>query len=227
MFRRKKTAAQFFKTGQVPYDPLTGRRETLRAEGDAPYCAMVQVAATDTHDNYVLCRGYDPRVKRFFNYDSADPTNVPGIPVAKPYGNRNKGAYIVGQVFPAFLPRSKLGQNAGVVEDDHFQGHPIDLDDTVGLLTDDDGRYIDWMLIDNHQDHIRIGKLDGNLAQGGTAVMSVWSVDVDGNWADTGEDLATVRDRFLEVGADDIASGKWVKAERYGAAWIVTAAECP
>lgn len=223
-FRRRRQPTPFFRM-PPPYQPITGERETLRAKGDYPYCAMVQVAAADTHDNYVICRGYDPRVKRFFDYDSADPTNVPGIPVAKPYGNRCQGAYTIGQVFPAFLCRSKLGTNAGVVTDDEFQGHPLDLDDEIGLLQDDDDRYIDWMLIDNAQDHVRMGKLDGDLAQGDTATMSVWSVNESGTWADTGIDI-TVRDRFLASGAADISSGKWVKAERYGGQWIVTAAEC-
>jgi len=46
---------------------------------------MMQVAAEDTHENYVICRGWDIRFNRFFDYADGDEDN-PGIPVAKPYG---------------------------------------------------------------------------------------------------------------------------------------------
>ena len=74
---------------------------------------MMQVAAEDESANYVVCRGYDPRVKKFFDWVEGDPYKK-GIPVAKPFNNRTVGAYTVGHVFPAVLPLTRLGQNPGV-----------------------------------------------------------------------------------------------------------------
>ena len=40
--------------------------------GVFPYVAMMQVAAEDTYDEYVICRGFDIRVMRFVDYDEDD-----------------------------------------------------------------------------------------------------------------------------------------------------------
>ena len=147
-----------------PYQPITGERETLRAEGVFPYCAMMQVAAEDTHDNFVICRGFDTRIKKYINYDADDPDNKPGISVAKPYGNRHVGIYTIGQIFPAFLPLCWLdkdagtstyplsqSQNPGCVEDlvgvPYYQGQPVSLTETLSPLYDHNAKAINWMLI--------------------------------------------------------------------------------
>jgi hypothetical protein len=108
---------------------------------------MMQVTTEDTFDNYVICRGYDTRIRKF----------VTSIPVAKPFGNRFPGQYVVGQVIPAILPLtgtvevsgcSGLGQNPGVTAD--TQGHPADLLEDVELLYAEDGTtVINWMLLDS------------------------------------------------------------------------------
>jgi len=113
--------------------------------GVHPHCAMMQVAAADTHDDYVVCRGYDTRVKRFFDYDATD-ADKPGIAVGKPFGNRSSGAYEIGQIFPALIPLTRIGQTPGVAADS--TGHPADLDELVDILYDDNDRPINWMLLD-------------------------------------------------------------------------------
>ena len=71
VFRKKKNPSPGM---QIPptYNPQTGERSPLQVKGDFPYCALMQVASEDTHANYVICRGYDPRHKRFFDYESAN-----------------------------------------------------------------------------------------------------------------------------------------------------------
>ena len=128
-----------------PYQPITGERAGLMVPGVHPHCAMMQVAAADTHDDYVVCRGYDTRVKRFFDYDATD-ADKPGIAVGKPFGNRSSGAYEIGQIFPALIPLTRIGQTPGVAADS--TGHPADLDELVDILYDDNDRPINWMLLD-------------------------------------------------------------------------------
>ena len=94
-----------------PYSPMTGERAGLQVPRVTPLCVMMQVAAEDTHDNYVVCRGYDPRVNRFFDYDENDLGTKPGIAVGKPYGNRVAGVFEIGQVFPALIS-GELGRRS-------------------------------------------------------------------------------------------------------------------
>ena len=128
-----------------PFHPITGERAPLMAEGEFPYCAMMQVAAEDTHADYVICRGYDPRIRKFIDYDAAD-EDKPGVPVAKPYGKRQAGQYVVGQVFAALIPLTRIGQTAGVAADS--EGHPAGLDEEVEILYTDDDIVVNWLLID-------------------------------------------------------------------------------
>ncbi len=164
-------------------------------EGESPYCALMQVAAADTHTDYVLCRGYDTRIKRFIDYEAAN-EDKPGIAVAKPYGSRVVGYYNIGEVYPALLPLWRLGQNPGVVEaaSDEIQGQPVDLNDVVENLTDDDGVYINWMLLDSGGGgDIAIGKTNGTIAARigttpGYGEVSLYRLDT-GILTDTGEDV--------------------------------------
>jgi hypothetical protein len=123
----------------------------LLVPGIFPYCAMMQIAAEDTRNDYVLCRGFDVRDNRFVDYP-------PGIPVGKPFGKRTPGVYEIAQIYPAVLPLQtdcsvpstvpwRVGQNPGVAAT--TQGHPADLNETVGILYDDNGNVINWMLVDS------------------------------------------------------------------------------
>ena len=122
---------------------------------------MMQVAVEDTHDNYVICRGYDPRIKKFFDYVEAVEAaegvegveGKPGVPVAKPWSNRTAGAYTVGQIFPAVIPLTRIGQTPGVRdpgedEENPLLGQPADLDEDLEILYTDEGIVVNWILLD-------------------------------------------------------------------------------
>jgi len=157
-----------------PYQPITGERERLLVPGIFPYCAMMQIAAEDTHCDYVICRGYDPRDRRFYNYDGA---GQPGIPVGKPYGNRFTGIYRIGEVYPAFLALSAgaeddgkivpfIGQNPGRAEGADCRGHPADLTEEIVHLLDENGIYVSWMLLDSGTRDVRFCTKDAHPGLG-------------------------------------------------------------
>lgn len=167
-----------------PFSPITGTHATLRTEGVFPYCAMMQVAASDTYEDYVICRGFDPRQRKFIDYAAGD-TDKPGISVAKPYGNRTVGAYTVAEVYPAFLPTQgaddytppsptavdwRVGQNAGTASTAHTGGQPTALVDTITELVDHNGVNVQWMLVD----------------RGGTTTNSHFWGKATANWTDNG-----------------------------------------
>lgn len=145
-----------------PYQPITGERAPLLAPGVHPYCAMMQVAVADTHDNYVICRGYDTRVKKFFDYEEGDEDKV-GIAVAKPYSKRFARVYRVADIFPAVLPLMRLGQNPGVAADS--QGQPADLDEEIEILYDANEKVINWLLLDGGGQPVWFFELDEELPQ--------------------------------------------------------------
>ena len=143
--RKRKNPSPHFKL-TPPYNPVTGQHEPLQAvKGQKPICAMMQVAAEDTHDDYVVCRGFDPEAKRFFDYIEGDPDKI-GLLVGKPYGVRGTYPYEIGQVFPAVKPVTKLGETPGVAAES--TGHPADLDETIDILYAG-SRVVSWILLDS------------------------------------------------------------------------------
>lgn len=161
-----------------PYKPTTGERAKLLVPGISPYCAMMQIAAEDTHCDYVICRGYDPRNRKYYDYDSDD-EDKPGIAVAKPFWSREKGIYRIGEVYPAILPLSSgaeqggiivpfIGQNPGKAEPDgaECKGHPDTLEEEIVLLADDEGIYINWMLLDGGKKRVRFCTKDNHPGMG-------------------------------------------------------------
>jgi len=172
VFKKRRMATPGF--GHVPFNPINGGHNDLRTPGIYPYCAMMQVAAEDTYDDYVVCRGFDVRMLKFVDFEEGN-ADKPGISVAKPFGDRGAAAdgqvtrkYRIGEIFPAFLttqgaandtdsnyvPPSptavlwRVGQNPGVVTDgNEFGGHPAELTDEVSILSDHNGKVINWMLI--------------------------------------------------------------------------------
>ena len=173
-----------------PFSPATGTHATLRVEGVYPYCAMMQVAAADTYADYVICRGFDPRIRRFIDYAAGDP-NKPGISVAKPFGNRVTSRYQVGEIYPAFLPTQgptaeggiaedyvppspttvdwRVGQNPGKASTAHPGGHPTALVDAVTELTDHNSVQVPWMLIDNGGGETKWGIAKENWTDNGAS----------------------------------------------------------
>ncbi len=139
MLRKRKNPTPAFGL-PPPFNPMTGEFAKLTTPGIYPSCALVEVAAADTHDDYVICRGYDTRDQKFYEYDLDE--GKPGIPVAKPFGKRAAGLYAVGEVYAAFLPQSLIGQNSGTIA-----AGSTDLLD-LEILETDDGEYINWMLVE-------------------------------------------------------------------------------
>jgi hypothetical protein len=86
MFRKHRRPTPHFRVPN-PFNPIAGDQANLRQDGTSPFCAMMQVASDDTYDDYVICRGFDPRILRFIDYAEGD-ANKPGISVAKPFGKR-------------------------------------------------------------------------------------------------------------------------------------------
>lgn len=206
MFRKRKVSTPGY--GHTPYNPFHGQHATLRQDGISPFCAMVQVAAEDTKENYLICRGFDPRILRFIDYEEGNP-NKPGISVAKPFGKRRTGAYEIAEIHTAFLPTQgnveytdfhnvtyippspssvnwRLGQNPGQVDPGVEDGHPEELSDEVNILYDDNGKVINWLLVDSgsvQRDHW-VGHLYASYSG---AVMGFWvvpSFELDGRLPD-------------------------------------------
>ena len=146
--RKRIPEAPFFRL-PTPRNAMTGEYESLQRKGAYPYVALMQVAVEDTHDNYVVCRGFDPRDGLFYAYEEDDDDKI-GVPVAKPYGLRGTYPYTVGEVFQATLPLTLLGQNPMVAET--TVGHPADLDEKLELLYDENDVAINWMFVDGQSD---------------------------------------------------------------------------
>ena len=145
----RRAIAQSFMS-RVPVNPMTTEHETLVHTGVRPYCTMVQVAAEDTHDDYLICRGWDARDKRYYDYVEGD-ANQKGIAVAKPYGVRGDNAYVVGEIHAAFLPLIRLSDSTGQSQNpgkaQTTVGHPADLTEKVVALKTDEGNEIVWMMV--------------------------------------------------------------------------------
>lgn len=193
MLRKRKQPTPAFKL-PPPYQPITGERAPLVVKGVFPYVAMMQVAAEDTEQDYVLCRGFDVRIARFIDYEDGN-ADKPGIPVAKPYGRRHAGAYSVGQIFPAILPLQtdnpsptdvpwRVGQNPGVSET--TLGHPIDLDETVDFLKDENDVFINWMLLDEGEKLVECCLAEDHPGYGVvfTVKLMVWDSNNNGHKPD-------------------------------------------
>lgn len=168
-FRKRRVATPGF--GHTPWNPIQGGHANLRQEGTFPYCAMMQVAAEDTYDDYVICRGFDPRILKFIDYEGGN-ADKPGISVAKPFGNRVVGRYHIAEVYPALLPTQgnagfadfrqvvymppspidvdwRVGQNPGVVSGGLAGGQPSSLGDNIEILRDHNDKVINWLLLDS------------------------------------------------------------------------------
>ena len=163
MFRKRRRPTPGFGI-PPPYNPIAGAHADLSISGVHPYCAMMQVAAVDQYADYVICRGFDPRILKFVDYEP-DNSDKPGISVAKPFGNRVPCYYQVGQVFPAVLPTQglvseagspgtynavppspaevdwRVGQNPGTAPESCF-GQPQELTDVILEMKDHDGKFV-------------------------------------------------------------------------------------
>ena len=222
MFRKRKPVAPLFRL-PVPLNPISGEYAALRTEGVFPHSAIVQVAKEDTEDNYVTCRGFDPRISKFIDYASGDP-NKPGIPVAKPYGKRYPGVYRVAEVYQALLPLQTTNPSPSDVEWRVRQnpgyavgggGHPYDLSEKIDELYNLEGKLINYMLVDDGSS----GALDAIIAF--TCLTDrTREVDARGNF---GRSTVLITDK---VGIAGDAIGETVTAVFGDSRWLETVAGC-
>ena len=133
-FRKRKSPTPAFKM-PPPYDPFIGQTAGLPGAKDLTRVALFQVIEEDTHDNYLVCRGFDPETKRL--YDS--------INIAKPYAVRGENHYSIAEIICCAKPLTRLGINSGRAES--TIGQPTYLDEEIVLLLDDDENPINWMEI--------------------------------------------------------------------------------
>lgn len=138
----------------APFNPVTGQRAQMGSPpspgtilsmfqviGDTPSDATTE----DTHENYVVCRGFEPDIDPFFRY-LHDPYTKPetkSIKVAKPYAVRGTYPYKRSQVIVAARIRTRLGDNQGKAHTS--VGYPENLDEETDLLFDDDNVAIAWL----------------------------------------------------------------------------------
>lgn len=185
VFRKRRRPTPHFKVPN-PFNPIQGENANLRQDGFSPFCAMMQVMEEDVYDNYVVCRGFDTRQLKFME----------NISVAKPFGKRVPGVYKVAEVYPAFLPTQgnanfmdfrsvtyvppspvdvhwRVGQNPGVVSGGLDGGQPETLSDEIGILYDNNGKVINWLLIDSKGgDTLAVFTFDSPTHGGGTFGVS-------------------------------------------------------
>lgn len=226
MFRKRRQPTPGFRL-PPPFNPMTGERADLAMHGIVTRCAMMQVigddetvANEDTHDNYVICRGFDPETQKFYS----------SIAVAKPYGLRGTFPYRLGQVFPAIKAKTRLGDNCGVSHT--TVGQPVDLSEVIDLLLDDSSAPIYWLDISGGTGaSILTGVLDGALSAGGSATLSIWELDAgETDWVNHSSD--TTRNETVYAPAvmrsGSIAVGKWVECLKDDdGRWRVRWSECP
>lgn len=207
----------------APFNPTTGEHAHLgpfpargttlglfQVIGDDP----TDPDTADTHDNYVVCRGYESESdpEHQFLHDPYTAESTTPIMVAKPYGVRGTFPYEQGQVIVAARIRNKLGYNAGKAKT--TVGQPEDLDEEVVLLTDDDGVGISWLDIAQTFESDLLGKADANIGNGAAGQVSVWEGPA-GAEVDTGDNV-TVRVKGAAVVKD-----QWVRAHLINGRWYI------
>ena len=186
----------------MPFNPATGKFTGLAPER-VRGIGMMQVIEADTHDNYVVCRGYDPEDKLFYL----------SIPVAKPYGERGTtGTYQVGEVHAACKPKTGLGDTS--MARASGTGHPADLDEVPVILRDDNGVAVSWLMLTAGTGGGYItAHLTATLSAGSSATADAGYWDDGGSFVSYGWSAVTVIDKHLSTG-QSIASGKYVEARR-------------
>ena len=217
--RKRRQPTPGFKLPH-PYNPMTGQYADLGKKGPSPVVALMQVIEEDTYDNYLVCRGFDPETRKF--YDS--------INVAKPYGVRGDNAYEVGRVISCAKSQTQLGTNPGRAET--TVGHPEDLDEAIVLLYADDGvSPIEWLETGGSGGApMKWGKLDAQMDgddPDGTVTVSIWDWNSgETDWEDTGDNQDDVYPPLLLAAGKTLASGTRVLIAKVGGKWYVINAAC-
>lgn len=244
MFRKRRRPTPGFGI-PPPFAPITGQRATLRVDGIHPYCAMMQVAAEDDYEDYVICRGFDTRIRKFIDYEYAN-ADKPGISVAKPYGKRKIGTYRIGQVYPALLPIQggeqhtppsptevdwRVGQNPGVTDNPDQGGHPQSLTDVIEALVDHAGKYVNWLLLDASND-LQLVELcaqeDASRNAAYDCLLGTWGEDSDGWCYDDAITVKAIDHRmgapFAEVGWKGLYQA--MPSTEHGTIYVCVSLDC-
>ena len=229
--KRNTTAENYvIRRGYDPHLHAFVDRAPMHAPGQFPYCALMQIAATDDKENYVLCRGYDPRLRAFVDYEEDNP-DKPGIAVAKPYGLRETEVYAKGEVHIAFLPLSRLGQNPGKAET--TVGHPADLEEEIVFLKTEDDVFISWMLAGTDMAMAHIAKAPAGgipeIAAGvpGTADCDVYQINSDGELEavlDSAEETIVIT--VYNLSSSAVGADKYIQCKRCKGKWICDFEDC-
>jgi hypothetical protein len=169
-YRKRRSPAPGFRQPS-PYNPISGQFAKIGHPGIASSVVMMQIAEEDTHDNYVVCRGYDPETMKFYYQ----------LSVAKPFGLRGTFPYVVGEVYatakaygtPGNDTQGTLGLTPGVAET--TVGQPVDLDEAIDILYDDNEKVISYLLLDSARGEaasaIRYGILKTELTAGHSCLV--------------------------------------------------------
>jgi hypothetical protein len=112
---------------------MSGQHAPVGRNVDLTRIAMMQVIEADTHAKYLVCRGFDPEERRFFDT----------INVGKPYGQRGTYPHKVGDIIAAARPRTRIGDTPGMAATSPDQ--PADLNEEIGILYDDNGVVVSWI----------------------------------------------------------------------------------
>src|SRR5688572_9320013 len=130
MLRKRRQPAPNFRMPGAPFNPATGERAPLGAYPPrGTTLALFQVVGddpqdpdtADTHDNYVVCRGYEADADPNFRY-LHDPYTKPDttpINVAKPYSLRGTFPYTQGQVIVAARIKNRLDRKSTRLNSSH------------------------------------------------------------------------------------------------------------
>lgn len=195
MWRKRKNPAPYFRN-PAPYNPLSGEHAPIGRNIDRTRIAMMQVIEADTHDNYLVCRGYDPDAKKFLH----------SVNVAKQYPIRGTFPYRVGCVLPAAKPSTMLGETSGVSAT--TLGCPADLNEVINILLDDNDHPIAWLDIGTQTSPLVRFILRTELIIADVAHAEIITLNADGTQHLTGK-LCTVFDWACEFyGAADSAWGE-------------------
>jgi len=213
----------------TPFNPMGSFHDTLAPEGIYPYCAMLQIAEEDKYTDYVMCRGFDTRMRKFVDYEEGDATK-PGIAVAKPWGNRVKCYYQKWSVYPCLLPTQQGADKVSGGGSDDFTspspgtvkwrvgqnpGKPVASclgqtqasDDVINEMMDHNKKYVNWMMIDSGPVFVWAYLLH-NLYTCGQAQAAIAEVDDEGAWCDPCEHTTiVVTDSFGTVASSALSIG--------------------
>ena len=212
MLRHRRSVAPGFRV-PPPYVPFGGVHQPLQHEGIHCRLAVFQVCEDDTHDNYVVCQGWDldsdPHCRHIFTSQGGKtPINV-----AKSWANRGTKPYKKGDCIAAAKFRTTFGDNPGVAKDS--TGQPEDLDEKVEALKDDDGKPIQWMELGGGGTNLIAVELKDDLdpGQSATGWTLSWSDDDHEYYYPDYEDdtNVTVYDaqyRFRSYGYDSMPEGE-------------------